>query len=117
MSTMAGCRTPDIGLSFTRKAERSSDSDSSGETRASRTYGNGKVLIEVIVVTSPTMWQKNTTIYWNKYGRTEFPKYLVVHWKGMGNKVEGCLIVESLQTFSEQAVDAIVASGMEDAGV
>lgn len=40
-----------------------------------------------------------------------------MHWKGVKNQAEECVIAGSLQLFPGQAVDEMIASKVEDVGV
>lgn len=48
---------------------------------------------------------------------SEVRKYVVVHQKLVGNEAKECVIVRSLDPFSWQALDDMVASEMRDVGI
>lgn len=88
-STEAGCRESDAALSFGRRVESSSDTDRSGGTGARDSCSSENLSTAVIEALGPTTWQKDFNSSWIEYVRPGFPKYVVVHRKGVGNEAEG----------------------------
>lgn len=66
---------------------------------ARENYSSAKVLTAAIEVTSLQKRQKDVTAKWNEYYRTRILKYVIEHRNGVENKVEGSVIVESLEPF------------------
>lgn len=50
---------------------------------------------------------------WKKYARKGFPRSVVVSRKAVGDRAEGCVIVETLELSFEQAVEEMVPSEMD----
>lgn len=88
-----GRREPDAALTFARRLESSSDSDSPDEIDARKTCSTENVPVAVIEVTSSTIWQEHFTTKWNEYGRTRMPKYVVAPRMGLRGEARGSISV------------------------
>lgn len=64
----------------------------------------------MIEVTSSSTWQKALTTKWNEYARAGSSKYVSVHFGRVGNKAEGCVIMEPLEPFRWQTVIEMMGS-------
>lgn len=70
----------------------------------------------VINVKSSSAWPEDLNTEWDEHARTGFPKYAIVHSRGMGNEAGGCIIHWSLEPCREQTAEEMVRSGIEDVG-
>lgn len=68
----------------------------------------------VISATSASTLQKDLTVKWNEHAHTGFPNYVSVHGEGVETEAEGRLVVKSLQSFCDRAVNEMVGTEQED---
>lgn len=92
-STKAGGREPEAALSFARRIQSSSNSDSPGGAFARETYSIANVSTAVIEMASLTTRREDCTAKYDEYGGAGFPKYAVVHRKEVGHQAGGCATV------------------------
>lgn len=98
---MAWCQDQDAALSFVKRGLSESDSDSPGAVNACKSYSIGSATMAVKEVASCMTRQQDVTAQCNEYARTELPKFLAIHWKGLRNKAKRPGTVGSLEPFSE----------------
>lgn len=80
-STRAGRREPKNGLSAAKRLKKSPRFDTRREPGTRETNKRKNVPAAVVKVPCLTREHEDDTAGWNQNDRTDFPNYIVMHWK------------------------------------